>query len=71
MSDPRTLGCGRRDEHDEHTWNGRDVWRPSRIYRCTGHVLTTLAEKKWADRADFNDKRDDELREWLREGWAS
>lgn len=72
MSEPRILRCGRLPEHDAHTWTTPpSVLKVGRTYSCTGHVLTTLAESQWADRADFDDKRDDELREWLRGGWAS
>lgn len=63
---------GRIDGHHEHEWTGpATLHRPARTYSCTGHVVTTLAEKEWADRADFDDKRDDDLREWLREGWSA
>lgn len=65
--------CGRLDGHDVHEWTtaplGAD-W-PVRTYECPGYVLTSIAEQEWADRADFDEARDDEMREWIREGWAS
>lgn len=61
------LRCGRIDRHDPHEFTfERDMLRPRRTYACSGHVVTTLAEQQWADRADFDDKRDGNLREWLR-----
>ncbi len=64
------LRCGRLDDHDAHEWTS-PKYRATRTYHCTGRVITTLAEREWADRADFDDKGDDELREWLRDAWAS
>lgn len=66
------LRCGRFDDHPEHDWSApRDPGCSARIWHCNGHVVTTLAEKQWSDRADFDEKRDDELREFWREGMTS
>lgn len=68
------LRCGRLDEHEPHGWKSRYLGRlarPQRTYTCSGHVVTTLAEQEWADRADFDEARDDEMRDWWREGMVS
>lgn len=72
MSSRYTVRCGRRDGHEPHQWSTPgSVLKVGRTYDCTGHVVVTVAEREWADRADFNDRRDDELREWLRDAWTA
>lgn len=72
------MRCGRLDRHDEHTWTRHRHYAgyepeliPAREYACNGHVVTTLAEQQWADRADFDEKADDtELGHWMH-GWTA
>lgn len=64
------LRCGRLDEHRDHHWTRpASIYGPARTYACSGHVVTSVAEQRWATGADADEAADDELREWLR-GWA-
>lgn len=71
MSDNFPLRCGRLDPHPEHVWSvPRDPWRQPIRWCCNGFVITSLAEREWADAADFDEAQTEQLLTWGREGWA-